>query len=247
MTWELHSSDLPFLNDITVSQIKSSYLECFLPYAPLLSAIFSFASIFITLKIANRAREISIEQKKIATDKYDLDMFEKRLEIYQSIYFIYNKIVLKALSASTPNDYYIKVDDKYNDYLDKIRMSQFIFLESDYSYLMEIIFQMNLIKAQYISSKGGKEICSVDKIRYTPEEMKKINLEFRKKWREEYRKGIDRIINKYKPKHSTIFNNINCEESLGPTELPDKPQPIDLKATRARLKRAICEWKKPLQ
>lgn len=78
MTWQLFSPDLPFLNEIKVSQSRNGLLEQMLPYAPALSALFSLVGIIITSIIAAKARAISAEQKKIAEDKLALDVFDKR-------------------------------------------------------------------------------------------------------------------------------------------------------------------------
>lgn len=49
MTWELHSPDLPFLNEITVIQNKHGFWENISSYAPVLSAFFALISLFVTL------------------------------------------------------------------------------------------------------------------------------------------------------------------------------------------------------
>ncbi|WP_338331293.1 hypothetical protein [Acetobacter sp. LMG 32666] len=83
MTWQLFSSDLPFLNEITVFQVKTKG-EVALSYAPLGTASFALISMIITIYIAAKARKISSEQKRIAQDKLDLDLLDKRYNVVRS-------------------------------------------------------------------------------------------------------------------------------------------------------------------
>jgi membrane protein implicated in regulation of membrane protease activity len=83
MTWHVFSPDLLFLNKITIFQVKTSW-EVALSYAPLATVFFALMSMLITLYIAAEARKISNEQKRIAQEKLELDLLDKRYKIIRS-------------------------------------------------------------------------------------------------------------------------------------------------------------------
>ncbi|MFT8723460.1 MAG: hypothetical protein ABF759_12945, partial [Acetobacter malorum] len=79
MTWQLFSPDLPFLQAMTVRQVHHGFWDSVQPYLPLVTAIItgtvSSIGILITYNLANKARQIAEEQKKINQNKLDIDIF----------------------------------------------------------------------------------------------------------------------------------------------------------------------------
>lgn len=92
MTWELHSPDLPFLNEITIVQVKHGFFEHCLAYSPFFSAICALIGTGAALWIAAQARKISNEQKIIAQNKLEFDLFDRRNEILSTHYNCFVKM-----------------------------------------------------------------------------------------------------------------------------------------------------------
>ncbi|MFT9145374.1 MAG: hypothetical protein ABF471_11865, partial [Acetobacter orientalis] len=88
MTWQLFSPDLPFLQEITIKQVHHGFWDSVQPYLPLITAIItgtvSSIGILITYNLANKARQIAEEQKKIASTKLNIDIFDKRFDLFNS-------------------------------------------------------------------------------------------------------------------------------------------------------------------
>lgn len=124
MTWQLFSPDLPFLNQITVVQEKHGFWECFLPYAPLvtavISAVISIIAICVTYYVARKAREITTEQKaiaaqakQIAQDKFDLDLFDKRYSVIAAYNCLFQEIGKPLLEKDSIRQSLVDFQSKY--------------------------------------------------------------------------------------------------------------------------------------
>lgn len=225
MTWELHSPDLPFLNEITVIQNKHGFWENISSYAPVLSAFFALISLFVTLWIAKEARKIASDQKNIAQNKLDYDLFSKKGEIitifFNSMVKIYHNEFHKTEDITSVMDelygtqvfaaFFFK--DSYLESLSKVRSS---------------ISSMATLKTSLI--KDPKSIQLRNQIVMLKNDFEK-NIEL-----------LNVIMTDFTPEF--IRNRILISKAAPAS--PDKPQPTGLKAFRARLKRAVCEWKRPL-
>ncbi|MGF1276667.1 hypothetical protein [Acetobacter pasteurianus] len=136
MTWQLFSPDLPFLNQITVSQIKYGFWENAVTYAPVISAACSLFGIVITYMIARKAREISSEQKQIAQNKLDMEVFEKRFSVCLS----FKKFYLKTISPNIEDyKYFPKLIEEIET---ETLMVNILFLEPDVEIIEKIKYDL---------------------------------------------------------------------------------------------------------
>ncbi|MCG4258028.1 hypothetical protein [Acetobacter senegalensis] len=111
MTWQLFSPDLPFLNQITVSQVKNGFWECISPYTTFVGTLISVSAAVL---IAREARKITAEQKRIAQEKLDLDLFDKRYKIINGYNKYYSTLLSKVL---TINDIQAAKTEFHVDYI----------------------------------------------------------------------------------------------------------------------------------
>lgn len=86
MTWQLFSPDLPFLQEMTITQVHHGILEHIIASAPILAVVTSICGAGVALYVAKLARNIASEQKEIAKNKLDFDLFDKRLEIFNTFF-----------------------------------------------------------------------------------------------------------------------------------------------------------------
>lgn len=141
MTWQLSSPDLPFLNHITVVQLKHGVLEHLLPLAP-------FISVGATVWIAYQARKITLEQKRIAQKKLDLDLFIKRMEIYD----VFARNISLMTSRKDISDE--KLSESWVNLKESLYKSRLLLLSESYS---DLIFISNKITKIYNIRKKGRE------------------------------------------------------------------------------------------
>lgn len=125
MTWQLFSPDLPFLNQITVSQHLSSFWDNPLPYVPAIGAVISALGIVVTAWLAQLARGVAKEQKKIAKDKLDIDLFNKRIEVYQSFMKMYNFLASRNFTENS------EIEKEKIDLLSSLSFARFIYSSAD--------------------------------------------------------------------------------------------------------------------
>ncbi|WP_156475260.1 hypothetical protein [Acetobacter malorum] len=99
MTWQLFSPDLPFLQEMTIKQVHHGFWDNVQPYLPLAAAIItgslSTIGIVVTCNLANKARQIAEEQKKIAGTKLNIDIFDKRFDLFNSYSIYFGKFLTK--------------------------------------------------------------------------------------------------------------------------------------------------------
>lgn len=234
MTWQLFSPDLPFLNQITVSQHLPSFWDNPLPYIPALGAVISVIGVGITAWLAKLARGIAIEQKKIAKDKFDIDLFNKRIEIYQSFIKMYNFLVTRNYSDQS------ELEQEHINLLHALSCARFLFSPDD---IKKFKFYQEQIRLLYKIRKDEKNI---DHFREVESKawikFHALGMDFMNKYNEELRD----IIKKYLPDVlSEQFSLIDSTTSS--PEAHQAPQPTGPKATLMRLKRAACGWTEPLQ
>ncbi|NHO42797.1 hypothetical protein GOB83_11505 [Acetobacter fabarum] len=206
MYWVISGpSDNPLTGTIILKQGQTAW-EQIAPYLPVLTALVSVVGIGMTCLLANRAREIATQQKKIAEDKLEIDAFDK---IY-NVVLAYDKFFTILLTpALTKQD----IKSGSQDFL-------------VYSTYYHIFFSNNLHhifrKTSYLLSKLADfrdenldfELYSAKKVAIYDEKVEEINEELRKI------KHILKIFlpdilkRKSYPPISTIF-----------PASPDKPQP----------------------
>lgn len=225
MTWQLFSPDLPFLNQITVSQERHGVWENLLPYAPFVSACCAAVSIFVAFRIALKAQSISTEQKKIAEDKLYLDLFLKRFDAFQ----VYSEFFSKFISV---------------DYKEKQQ------IVSDFNSLLSSHRTCLVL----LRNKDDCEKCY--KTLETLKNFRLLNLSIEDIFKDEEKmKRFNEINESFLRKHSDLCSSFkdhvpNVVFMKPPkTDRPSNPapQPTGLKAFLMRLKRAACEWSRPLQ
>ncbi|GAN61582.1 hypothetical protein ACI01nite_25250 [Acetobacter cibinongensis] len=228
MTWQLFSPDLPFLNQITVSQEKHGVWEHILPYAPLITAVISAgistAGIIVTFNLALKARLISEQQKKIAQTKLEVDVFDKRFDVFNAYQEYYNKIVA--------NEYKEK-NEITNDLLifqALYERSIFLFSFDDFEILnnpKDILHKMTLYRLERFDEDFDED-----------PEWEAMNCDFHEK-----NATMALLLKQYAPK-------IMSERAMSSTtDLASDhiPQSTGLKAFLKRLKRAVYGWSEPLQ
>ncbi|MFT8555511.1 MAG: hypothetical protein ABF697_09410 [Zymomonas mobilis] len=152
MSWKIFSPDCPLLSSISIYQTYDSFAGSITPYAPLASAFFSAVSIFFAYLIASKARSISAEQKKIAAQKLDLDIFDKRYAgikglislrnlfsevINKYSYNIYKENIDKVNNVELEN-YIGDLSKEYNDLYREIMMNPLIFSNTDANKLYDL-------------------------------------------------------------------------------------------------------------
>ncbi|GBR20238.1 hypothetical protein [Gluconobacter japonicus] len=108
------------MSSIRIYQTYDSVAGLITPYAPLASAFFSAVSIFFAYLIASKARSISAEQKKIAAQKLDLDIFDKRYAGIKGL------ISLKNLFSEVVNKYSYNISDKNTDKMNSTDVYNYI-------------------------------------------------------------------------------------------------------------------------
>lgn len=212
MTWQLFSPDLPFLNQITVSQNLPSFWDNPLPYVPAIGAAISVLGVGVTACLANLARGVAIEQKKIAKDKFDIDLFNKRIEIYQSFLKMYNFLVSRNYSEQS------ELEQEHIDLLYALSCARFLFSPND---IKKFKFYQIEIKKMYNIRKNEKNID--DFKRSKSKDLTKFNIiatDFMNKYNVELRA----IIEKYLPSVlSEQFSQIDASTVF--LASPDTPPP----------------------
>lgn len=205
MTWELHSPDLPFLSEITVTQVKHGFWENALLYSPLLSAGFALIGTCAAFWIGTQARRISNEQRIIAENKLQLDLFDRRNKII-SVFF---ESIMKI---------------SYNSFKKKEEIDCII----DNLYEVQVLAAF-LFKEEYLSSLSGarSEITKLASLK-----IKKINnkeptpnidqdIDDLKKSMMTHIDALGEIMKIYTPE----FINTKIPTSRASPASPDKPQP----------------------
>lgn len=127
---------MPFLNQITISQEKHGIIENILPYAPLIGTIVSAG---VAIWIAKEARQISAEQKRIAQEKLDLDLFDKRYRIVTA----YNKLLSKSLqpilTVEKIQEYITEFQEDYIFYSIFFKKEHWIYFENSKHFLYSLM------------------------------------------------------------------------------------------------------------
>lgn len=204
MTWELHSPDLPFLNDITIVQVKHGFFEHSLSYAPFLSTLFAIISTGVALWIAAQARKISNEQKIIAQNKLEFDLFDRRNEILSTHLNCFLKISHNEFEDE--ESVYKIMSELYDIQL----LTAFLFKNPYRDYIGEVrktITTMAGIKIRMINKTNSKKEVEIF------EEIKSNAPNYIKK--------IDTTMSAYTPD----FINDKIPTATTSPASPDKPQP----------------------
>lgn len=212
MTWQLFSPDLPFLNQITVSQHLSSFWDNPLPYVPAIGAAISVLGVGVTAWLANLARGVAIEQKKIAKDKFDIDLFNKRIEIYQSFLKMYNFLVSRNYSEQS------ELEQEHINLLYALSCARFLFSPND---IEKFKFYQEEMKKMYNIRKNKKNI---DDFRSSKsKELTEFNI-IGANFMDKYHVELRVIIKKYLPSVlSEQFSQIDAS-TVSPASHPE-PQP----------------------
>lgn len=226
MTWQLFSPDLPFLNQITVSQVKYGFWENAITYAPVISATCSLVGIVITYRIAQKAREISSEQKRIAQNKFDVDLFEKRFDVYFAIFDLYNITFTRKTYIIDFKD--ADFNDLNKDFYENIKIissGEFLFENDDLKPIVEIYKNITVAFTLFIATRNfsvhGKVL---DKL-YTPEEAEIFYNNFKEKWKKIYKNTLRKIIFKYLPENALLPPNQRRSNPTARPTSPDTPPP----------------------
>lgn len=146
MTLQLYSQDLPYLNQVEITQVRNGFFENILPYAPLFGTIIS---VMAAIWIAQKAREITADQKRIAQDKLDFDIFEKRFAIINSLAEMYN-----LLNHARNDDELKNVRSLFMTYYIKSELSISIFEKSDSKIIISTSDKLNKMFSMYYASKN---------------------------------------------------------------------------------------------
>ncbi|MFT9046214.1 hypothetical protein [Acetobacter orientalis] len=231
MSWQLLIPDLPYWHQITVTQVKDGFWENLLPYAPLLTAFLTagvaIANIMSTRFLANKARQITEQQRTIAQEKLDADLFEKRCGFFLKYAKMYNILISKDFASKK------ELDDFLHDITIQSIPPQFIFSNSD----------SDLIKKLLV------EIRKLRRLRYThlqvTPDWKEEREKFRKIIQEKLLPDLKKMLEKYVPPSMTMLPK-SSNSTSNPASDPEPP-PTGLRAIRMRLKRAVCGWSQPLQ
>ncbi|WP_395494518.1 hypothetical protein [Acetobacter sp. KSO5] len=154
MTWQLFSPDLPFLNQITVFQVRHGIWENIVASAPALGVAASIFSAGVALYVAKLARNIASEQKEIAKNKLDLDLFDKRLEIFNSFFNNGGEICFKKFKTEE------NLQEVAQDLINSFSKVPFLFNEKETGILSkarENLILIASIKRSQIKEKGETE------------------------------------------------------------------------------------------
>lgn len=231
MSWQFLIPDLPYWHQITVTQVKDGFWEHLLPYAPLLTAFLTagvaIANITSTRFLANKARQITEQQRTIAQEKLDADIFEKRCNVFLLFAKIYNVLIKKDFTSRKELD-----DFMTTSYAETIP-PQFIFNEADLELITKLIKSLDNLKLFRYSN-----------LQITPNNKKKRD-EFKEEIQEKLLPDFKKSLEKYIPS-SMIMLPKSSNTTSNPASNPTPP-PTGLKAVRMRLKRAVCGWSQPLQ
>jgi hypothetical protein len=178
MTWEFHSPDLPFLNGITIVQAKRGFFEHCLAYAPFFSAICALIGTGAALWIAAQARKISNEQKIIAQNKLEFDLFDRRNEILSTHLNCFLKISHNEFETEE------SVDKIMSELYDIQLLAVFLFKKPYLDYIVEVrkaISSMADMKIRIINKVNSeKDLENFNKIKLdTATYINKINVSMR--------------------------------------------------------------------
>lgn len=158
MTWELHSPDLPFLNEITIVQVKRGFFEHCLVYAPFFSAICALIGTGTALWIASQARKISNEQKIVAQNKLEYDLFDRRNEILSKHLNCFMKIIHTDFKDSKI------IDNIMSELYDIQLITAYLFKQPYLSYIRDVGEVIS--KIADIKDKEILHVISEDEINY---------------------------------------------------------------------------------
>ncbi|KAA8384040.1 hypothetical protein FOH24_07700 [Acetobacter tropicalis] len=225
MTWQIKSTNLPYLNDIFITEIDAKYFHSLLPYAPL----FSFLAACVTLA---STWILTHKTHKIAKEKLDLDLFIKRFSIYES----FVSSIEAMLSRKNNKD--IDISKYWLSSREAMHKSILLLSKNSYLDLHHIQNNItNLYNKKYKRGTGGKR---TEDTEY--EKLRNIVLADRK--------ILNKIFKQYTIEMSfekdQRFFNSSKTTITSPASDPE-PQPTGPKAILMRLKRAVCEWSRPLQ
>lgn len=190
MYWVISGpSDNPLTGTIILKQGQTAW-EQIAPYLPVLTALVSVVGIGMTCLLANRAREIATQQKKIAEDKLAIDAFDKIYNVIQA----YDKFFALLLTPELTADEIKKGAQEFLLYSGYYH----IFFEDDCHYIFDCAgkllsqfadyreLNLNLRKFQpdelsVFQIKTQKITCELGKLRYLlivfiPDVLKKKSL-----------------------------------------------------------------------
>lgn len=227
---------LPNLDKITVPDliVVTPPSATFNWVTPAVSLICAVAGAYAAWRIGSKAREITAQQrdiaaqaKQIAQDKLDLDLFEKRYNII----FAYNNIFQKSRQKELTKN---EIVDSIIEFQGKFMYFPAIFNKDDLKTLtcaQDYIVKIFKVRLKYLIKDGSSS--------ENENELSKLYEELKP-----YLAGVRNLLIKYST-DSMKRIPITYLSTTRPAS-SDKPQPTGLKAFRARLKRAACEWKRPL-
>ncbi|MFT9063279.1 MAG: hypothetical protein ABF430_05690 [Acetobacter persici] len=145
----------PLVGSILLKQ-DMSFWDQAQPYLPILTAIVSFVGICITYSIALKARKIADEQKIIAQEKLDTDIFDKRFNVFQNLIDAYN-----TLNHAYSSELTSELDKNTRDCFKEILPASFLFSNEDVEILSEVGAHLRYAHALIFSTKNFKKSASV--------------------------------------------------------------------------------------
>lgn len=172
------------------------------PYLPVLTAIVSLGGIAITYSIAKKAREIAEEQKIIAQDKLDIDIFDKRFKVFQSLTDLYNTLNYAKSSQLTPD-----LDKKIRECFKDILPAKFLFQQEDAKIIHTIESNVSYAHALILATESFEKECYINGPQdeggnptfFTPVQARSLFDRLMKETKSLQTQNFTRIVEKYTP------------------------------------------------